>query len=47
MGSGIKAGRYDNNVALNDVAPTLATLFEVESPSGAAGRVLTEMLNSR
>jgi hypothetical protein len=29
-------------VALNDLAPTLATLIGVEIPSGSSGRVLTE-----
>lgn len=44
MGPGIKAGHYDGNVALNDLAPTLATLLAVETPGGSQGRVLTEML---
>ena len=44
MGPGIKAGHYDANVALNDLAPTVATLLAVETPSGSQGRVLNEML---
>ena len=44
LGSRIKAGRYDSNVAPNDIAPTLATILDVETPSGSSGRVLTEML---
>ena len=44
MGPGIKPGRYLNRAAVNDIAPTLATLLEVETPSGASGRVLTEAL---
>jgi hypothetical protein len=44
MGARIKPGKYDQNVAINDIAPTLATLLEVETPSGSAGRVLQEML---
>ena len=32
------------NAALNDVAPTVATLLSVEIPSGSAGRILGEML---
>ena len=44
MGPGIKAGHYDGNVALNDLAPTLATMIAVETPGGSQGRVLTEML---
>lgn len=44
MGPGIKPGKYDENVATNDIAPTLATILEVETPSGSVGRVLREML---
>jgi predicted AlkP superfamily pyrophosphatase or phosphodiesterase len=43
MGPGIKAGRYHNSIVVNDVAPTLATILDVETPSGSVGRVLTEM----
>jgi arylsulfatase A-like enzyme len=44
MGSGIKAGRYHRTVALNDLAPTLATLLGVETPSGSSGHALAEIL---
>ena len=37
MGPGIKAGKYYDSIAVNDIAPTLATLLSVEIPSGAAG----------
>jgi hypothetical protein len=30
-------------VTVNDVAPTLATLLAVETPSGAVGRALAEI----
>jgi hypothetical protein len=43
MGAGIQPGRYDDGIAVNDIAPTLATILEVETPSGSIGRVLTEM----
>ena len=43
MGQGIRPGRYDGNIAVNDIAPTLATILEVETPAGSIGRVLTEM----
>ena len=43
MGPGIKPGKYNIRAAPNDIAPTLATLLEVEIPSGSAGRVLDEM----
>ena len=39
-------GEYSNHVALNDLAPTLATLVGVEIPAGSSGRVLTEALRS-
>lgn len=44
MGPGIHAGRYDRNIAPNDIAPTLATMLSVETPAGSVGRVLTEMM---
>jgi hypothetical protein len=44
MGTRIKPGTYSAPVALNDLAPTLATVAHVEIPSGSAGRVLTEAL---
>jgi hypothetical protein len=44
MGPGIKPGAYHANVALNDLAPTMATLLGVETPSGSSGRVLVEAL---
>ena len=44
MGPGIRAGRYDGTVVLNDLAPTLASLLGVEAPSGASGRALAEAL---
>ena len=44
MGPRIRPGRYDRTVLLNDLAPTLATLLDVETPSGSSGQVLTEIL---
>jgi hypothetical protein len=44
MGPGIKGGRYHREVALNDLAPTLATLLGVETPSGSSGHALAEIL---
>jgi arylsulfatase A-like enzyme len=43
MGPGIKNGRYNQPVAVNDIAPTLATLLGLETPSGSVGHVLTEI----
>jgi arylsulfatase A-like enzyme len=44
MGRRIKAGTYTDAVALNDLAPTLATIAGVEIPAASVGRVLTEAL---
>ena len=44
MGPGISAGRYYANITPNDIAPTLATMLDVETPSGSVGRVLGEIL---
>ncbi|HEY2980643.1 MAG TPA: alkaline phosphatase family protein [Anaerolineales bacterium] len=43
MGPGIKPGKYTQNVALNDLAPTLASILDLEPPSGSVGRVLHEI----
>jgi hypothetical protein len=47
MGQGIRAGRYDREIAIFDIAPTLATMLDVETPSGSSGRVLTEVLQGK
>jgi len=39
-GRGIRAGRYDENIRVADIAPTLAALLGVNTPSGSVGRVL-------
>jgi hypothetical protein len=44
MGPRIKAGEFSGAAALNDLAPTLATLAGVDIPSGSSGRVLIEAL---
>ena len=44
MGPGIKPGVYNEEIKPNDIAPTLATLLSVETPSGSVGRCLTEIL---
>jgi len=44
MGPGVKPGRYHGNITPNDIAPTLATMLDVETPSGSVGRVLAEIL---
>ncbi|MBI2685941.1 MAG: alkaline phosphatase family protein [Acidobacteria bacterium] len=44
MGQGVKPGKYHQAAAVNDLAPTLATILEVEVPAGSMGRVLSEAL---
>jgi hypothetical protein len=44
MGPGIQPGTYARSVVLNDLAPSLATLLEIETPSGSQGRALYEMM---
>jgi predicted AlkP superfamily pyrophosphatase or phosphodiesterase len=46
MGPPIKPGVYSDPVALNDLAPTLATILKVQPPSGSSGRVLTEAIKA-
>ena len=44
MGPGVKAGRYTTKASVYDIAPTVATLMRVSSPSLSVGRVLHEAL---
>jgi arylsulfatase A-like enzyme len=44
LGPHVRPGRYNRNVMVNDVAPTLATILDVGTPSGSVGRVLDEAL---
>jgi len=43
-GAGIKAGAYSRRIAVNDIAPTVASILGVEQPSGSIGHVLAEVL---
>jgi predicted AlkP superfamily pyrophosphatase or phosphodiesterase len=43
-GPGIKPGTYGQSITANDIAPTLASILQIEQPSGAIGRILTEIL---
>jgi hypothetical protein len=43
-GPGIRSGVRYEAVTINDVAPTLAAILGVETPSGASGRILAEIL---
>ena len=44
FGPGIRAGMRYEAVTINDVAPTLAAILGVETPSGASGKILAEIL---
>lgn len=43
-GPGLKPGSRWNAIAVNDIAPTLSAILQVEPPSGSSGRVLAEIL---
>jgi hypothetical protein len=45
MGTGFRAGRFHAPATVYDIAPTLATYLDIETPSGSVGRCLTEALN--
>jgi arylsulfatase A-like enzyme len=40
----VKQGRYHEDAAVHDIAPTLATMLGIAAPSGSMGRVLNEIL---
>jgi arylsulfatase A-like enzyme len=42
-GQQIKPGQFHQTIAVNDIAPTLAKLLGVETPSGSIGHVLSEI----
>ena len=44
MGGGVRAGRYTNPATPADIAPTLARILNVQPPSNAVGRVLSEAM---
>ena len=46
LGRHVVPGQYSDQVALNDLAPTLATLAGIDIPSASVGRVLTEALRT-
>lgn len=39
-GPGVRPGVHYESVTINDVAATLAAMFEVETPSGSSGRII-------
>ncbi len=44
MGPGVRPGIYNGRVVMNDIAPTLSAMLDIEEPSGSIGRALTEMI---
>lgn len=46
-GAGVKAGVHYEPVRVNDIAPTLAAILGVETPSGAVGRILPEIVGKQ
>jgi hypothetical protein len=44
FGAGIQPGTYTERVGISDVAPTLAALLHVETPSGSVGHILPEIV---
>jgi arylsulfatase A-like enzyme len=46
MGTGVKPGRYYQSASMNDIAPTVAAMLDIEIPSGSVGRILGEMFVS-
>lgn len=46
MGKSVRPGRYYQHAALNDLAPTLAAILDIEIPSGSLGRILGEIIQS-
>ncbi len=45
MGSGIRPGRYNGNISVADIAPTLSTILGIQMPAGAEGRTLAEIIS--
>jgi arylsulfatase A-like enzyme len=40
----VRPGQYANDAAVHDIAPTLATMLGIATPSGSLGRVLGEVM---
>lgn len=47
VGPSIKHGEYTVRASLNDVAPTLAALLEIEAPSGSDGKSLINVIEKQ
>ena len=42
-GAGVRAGSYTRRIAVNDISPTLASILQIELPSGSIGQILSEV----
>ena len=47
FGAGVRPGWHRESIEVNDIAPTLSALMDVEAPAGAFGRVLANVLDAR
>ena len=47
MGQGLKAGHYPKPATPLDIAPTVATVLGIATPSKSQGRILREALRTR
>ena len=43
MGKGIRPGKTNRTVGMNDIAPTLAAILRIQMPSGTNGEVIYEV----
>ena len=43
-GGGVQPGVYTERVGISDVAPTLAALLGIETPSGSVGHILPQLI---
>jgi len=47
FGHGIRSGKQYREVRMQDIAPTLAALLQIQMPSGCMGEVITELFESK
>jgi predicted AlkP superfamily pyrophosphatase or phosphodiesterase len=43
-GSGVRPGRYTDQVSISDIVPTLCLLFNIEQPSGCIGKPIQSLI---
>jgi arylsulfatase A-like enzyme len=46
-GPGVRDGEHDRFVDMADLAPTLASLLDIQAPAGSEGRVIPEVAADR